>query len=127
MGERFPRPLGRYSLLGELAPPPAASTDGTSSSRLFVASGGAAGDRACVVKLLDGARPGLEAAGKLRHESIVRVLDAGRDGEQAFVALELVAGRDLAALTDGGKREVPLGAALLLARDVGRGLAQAHA
>jgi eukaryotic-like serine/threonine-protein kinase len=38
-----------------------------------------------------------EMAGRLRHEGIVRVYEAGEDGGLAFIAMELLSGQDLSA------------------------------
>ncbi|MBX3468043.1 MAG: serine/threonine protein kinase [Planctomycetes bacterium] len=90
--------------------------------------------RAVAVKLL---KPGtasrerrfqreVEALVRLRHEGLVRLLDAGDHHGWPFLVTELVEGESLEErLARDGPLEPPLAAALL--RDVARGLAHAHA
>jgi len=69
------------------------------------------------------------AMAKVSHRNVVAIHDAGRDGEQLFIAMELVAGTTLGQLL--AKRS-PAELRdwrrwLALVRDAGRGLAAAHA
>jgi len=67
---------------------------------------------------------------RLRHESIVTVFEAGREGETPYLAMEFVAGENLdekLAAARGAQQHVPLEAVLGWARDIARGLAAAHA
>jgi len=64
---------------------------------------------------------------RLEHPNIVRLVDRGRDGERTFMALELVDGRDLAALMkELPERHLSLGEALFVLDKCARGLAAAH-
>ena len=63
------------------------------------------------------------AAGGISHPSIVTIYDAGREGDTAFIAMELVEGRDLRALIAEG---VAPARAVEIAAAVGDGLAYAH-
>jgi len=64
------------------------------------------------------------AAGKLNHPAIITIHDVGREGELAYMAMELLPGIDLRQkLREGG---LPLREALGLAAEVADGLAFAH-
>jgi eukaryotic-like serine/threonine-protein kinase len=65
------------------------------------------------------------ALAQVSHPNIVAVLDVGTDGDEAFIAMELVHGRTLAEWI-AHARPPPLRIVEVLA-DVGRGLAAAHA
>ncbi|HEX4782319.1 MAG TPA: serine/threonine-protein kinase, partial [Usitatibacter sp.] len=64
------------------------------------------------------------AAGSLSHPSIVTIYDVGREGDSAFIAMELVEGDDLRELI----RNVSLtpGRSVAIAAAVAEGLAAAH-
>jgi hypothetical protein len=64
------------------------------------------------------------ALAAIDHPNVVRVFDAGRDGEHLFIAMELVDGRSLERVID----EAPIEPARLLPliRDVAHGLACIH-
>src|SRR5262245_38875206 len=65
-----------------------------------------------------------KALAALNHPHIAQVYDAGREGAHAYIAMELVAGEDLAALIQRGP--VQLSAALSIARQIADALATAH-
>ncbi len=66
-----------------------------------------------------------EVARAIDHPNVVRVIDAGRDGEAAFVAMEFVEGPSLAARLRKGS--LPWREAARIAADVLDALAAAHA
>ncbi len=64
-------------------------------------------------------------ASRLRHPNIVQVLDFDRDAEERlFLAMELVDGKDLAAMLGGGGVPVPV--AIFIATEMLRALGYAH-
>jgi hypothetical protein len=65
------------------------------------------------------------AAGGLSHPHIVTVFDAGVSDDRAYIAMELLKGRDLAQLRKEGWRATPAQAALIIRR-VADALAFAH-
>jgi serine/threonine-protein kinase len=65
------------------------------------------------------------AATVLRHPNIVACLDAGTDGQQPYLVMELIEGEDLAARLKRGGRLAPWQAARI-ALDVARALGVAH-
>ena len=65
------------------------------------------------------------AAGGLSHPHIVTVFDAGISDERAYIAMELLKGRDLRQLRQEGWRATPAQAALIIRR-VADALAYAH-
>jgi len=90
-------------------------------------------DRAVALKLLHGSNPlyrarllrEAQAMARLEHENVVHVYDAGVDGDQAWVAMELIHGTTVAEWlkqAPRGWREV-----VRVFRAAGRGLAAAHA
>ena len=83
------------------------------------------GDRVFVDMFLDEAR----IAATLDHPNIVRVVETGSAGGQHYMAMELLAGRDLAsvirALRDAGRR-APEAAAIRIIGDAAAGLHHAH-
>jgi serine/threonine-protein kinase len=52
-------------------------------------------------------RSEVRAAGRLHHPNIVAVYDAGRDGDVAYLVMELVHGGDLKGLLDSGRPLLP--------------------
>ena len=64
------------------------------------------------------------AAGGLAHPSIITVYDVGREADVAFIAMELVEGRELRELIAGG--EIGPGRAFEIAIQVAEALAFAH-
>lgn len=65
-----------------------------------------------------------KAAGGLNHPNIVTIHDIGRDGELAYMAMELLDGVDLRELMKHG--QLPLALALDIGAQVAEGLAFAH-
>ncbi len=65
------------------------------------------------------------AASALNHPNIVTIYEVGRAEGTAFIAMELVDGKTLRALLDGGA--LPLKKTLSLAAQIADGLAKAHA
>ncbi|MFH5821156.1 serine/threonine-protein kinase [Georgenia sp. AZ-5] len=65
------------------------------------------------------------ATAALEHPDIVTVYDAGVDGDTAYIVMERLRGRDLAAVLRDGP--LPLGEALRIASRVAGALAAAHA
>ena len=63
---------------------------------------------------------------KLSHRSIVRVFEAGEEGRQLYLAMELVEGTTLS-FELAGRNPMPLLRALNYAREVADALAHAHA
>jgi serine/threonine protein kinase len=64
------------------------------------------------------------AAGGVSHPSIITIYDVGREGDVAFIAMELVEGRELRELIAGG--ELTPSQAIELAALIADGLAYAH-
>ena len=64
------------------------------------------------------------AAGGLAHPSIITIYDVGREGDVAFIAMELVEGRELRELIQSG--EIPPSRACEIAIQVAEALAFAH-
>lgn len=60
----------------------------------------------------------------LNHPNIAQVYDAGREGSQAFIAMEFIHGEDLSARIHRGA--MPLREALTIARQIADALAAAH-
>lgn len=65
------------------------------------------------------------AAANLRHENIVQVIDCGREESTSYIAMEFVEGMDLKRFMDA-YGPPPLEMAVLILRDVCRGLEHAH-
>ena len=65
------------------------------------------------------------AAGRLNHPNIVTVFDAGISNDRAYIAMELLKGRDLRQLRQDGWRATPAQAALIVRR-VADALGYAH-
>lgn len=66
---------------------------------------------------------------QLQHPNIVQIFDLGRDGDEYFIAMELVHGKDLRAILDrvsSEGRTVPLAVALHIAMKVCEALHHAH-
>ena len=66
-----------------------------------------------------------QAAARLAHPNVVAIYDVGAVGDRIFVAMERIAGRDLAAWR--AERERGLGEIIDVFVQAGRGLAAAHA
>jgi eukaryotic-like serine/threonine-protein kinase len=70
-----------------------------------------------------------QVAIKLAHVNIAQVFEVGRVGDEYFLALEYVDGRDLRrtlTLLAQEKRRIPVDLALLIGRELANGLAYAH-
>jgi diguanylate cyclase (GGDEF)-like protein len=66
-----------------------------------------------------------KAAGHLNHPNIVTIHDLGRSGDMAYIAMELMEGRELQAILDSGKRLL-IEEVLNIAIQVANGLFYAH-
>jgi len=64
------------------------------------------------------------AASALNHPNIVSIYDVGRDGDFAYIAMELIEGRDLREQTADGP--MPLKTVLRVGAKIAEGLAAAH-
>jgi serine/threonine-protein kinase len=64
------------------------------------------------------------AASALNHPNIVSIYDVGRDGNHAYIAMELIEGKDLRDLTADGP--LPLKTVIRVAAKLADGLAAAH-
>jgi serine/threonine protein kinase len=70
-----------------------------------------------------------QVAIKLQHVNVAQVFEVGRVGDEYFLALEYVDGRDLRrtlALLGHRRRRMPADLALFIARELANGLAYAH-
>jgi serine/threonine protein kinase len=70
-----------------------------------------------------------QVAIKLQHVNVAQVFEVGRVGNEYFLALEYIDGRDLRrtlALLGHRKRRLPVDLALFIARELSNGLAYAH-
>lgn len=65
------------------------------------------------------------AAGALEHADILQVVDAGQDGNDAWIALEYVLGRDLSLFTKAGQL-LPVREVVQIGARLARALAYAH-
>jgi serine/threonine protein kinase len=130
---RLPAAFGRYLLLQRL------SRGGM--GEIFLAKHGLAGfeklavikkvlphlaeDSQFISRFVDEA----QVAIKLAHVNIAQVFEVGRVGDEYFLALEYVEGRDLRrtlSLLAQEKRRFPIDIALLVGREIANGLAYAH-
>jgi serine/threonine protein kinase len=130
---RLPAVFGRYLLLQRL------SRGGM--GEIFLAKHGLAGfEKLAVIKkvlphLAEDAQfisrfvDEAQVAIKLAHVNIAQVFEVGRVGDEYFLALEYVDGRDLRrtlTLLAQEKRRFPIDIALLIGRELANGLAYAH-
>ncbi len=131
--EGLPQVFGRYLLVQRL------SRGGM--GEIFLAKHGLAGfEKLCVIKKV---LPHLAAdaqfisrfvdeaqvAIKLQHVNIAQVFEVGRVGDEYFLALEFVEGRDLRrtlGLLGQRKQRFPVDLALFVGRELANGLAYAH-
>jgi len=70
-----------------------------------------------------------QVAIKLSHVNVAQVFEVGRVGDEYFLALEYIEGRDLRrtlALLDHRRERLPVDLALFIARELANGLAYAH-
>jgi eukaryotic-like serine/threonine-protein kinase len=130
---QLPQVFGRYLLVQRL------SRGGM--GEIFLAKHGLSGfEKLCVIKkvlphlaedeqfisrFVDEA----QVAIKLQHVNVAQVFEVGRVGNEYFLAIEYIEGRDLrrtlSVLQQRGQR-VPVDIALVIAREVANGLAYAH-
>src|SRR5262249_31982229 len=76
-------------------------------------------------RLLDEAK----VAVRLNHGNLVQVFDAGKVGDELYITMELIEGRDLRAVwnrTAERRSRIPMDVALLVVREIARGVAYAH-
>lgn len=66
-----------------------------------------------------------KAAGRLSHPNIVTIYDVGKSDDIAYIAMELLEGRELRDILNGGQR-LPVDEVLAIVMQVARGLAYAH-
>ena len=129
----LPQVFGRYLLVQRL------SRGGM--GEVFVAKHGLSGfEKICVIKkvlphLVEDERfisrfvDEAQVAIRLQHANIAQVFEVGRVGDEYFLAIELIEGRDLRrSLRELERRRerFPIDLALLIAREVANGLAYAH-
>ncbi|HET9700194.1 MAG TPA: serine/threonine-protein kinase [Burkholderiales bacterium] len=91
--------------------------------KIMAPSGGCAPD--ALVEARERFLLGGEAAGRLKHPDIVTVLEAGQDRGRAYIAMELLKGRDLAHRTRPDNL-LPLPLLLSIGARVAEALAYAH-
>jgi serine/threonine-protein kinase len=66
-----------------------------------------------------------KAAGRLAHPNVITVYDVGREGDIAFMAMELLEGRNLRMII-AESRKLPVPQAIRIAAQIADGLAYAH-
>ncbi len=66
-----------------------------------------------------------ETAGRLQHQNIVTIFDAGEEHDLAFIAMEYLKGKDLADVTKAGQL-LPVATVLSIVARVAEALAYAH-
>jgi len=128
MAERTPLQFGRFRVLGEL---------GRGAMGVVYRAEDPALGRAVAIKTItltgtDEERAHFEArflqearaAGGVGHPSIITIYDVGREGDVAFMAMELLDGRELRDLIRGGS--LPPSEAVEIAAQVAEALAVAH-
>jgi serine/threonine-protein kinase len=134
--DSFPRPFGRYTLLGNLA-------QGGMGALYLACTGEAGMEKLCVIKtvlpqLADKEyvarfRDEAKVVVKLSHGNLVPVFDANmassESGEEMYLAMEHVDGKDLRAVWNRcAKRGIafPVDVAVYIAKELSRGLHHAH-
>jgi serine/threonine protein kinase len=129
----FPRRFDQYVLLKPLAR--------GGMGELYLALAGARGmEKPCVIKTVlpslitgDSAQRFRDEAMvvvRLQHGNLVSVFDAGRNGNQVYIVMEYVDGKDLLAVWNrcAGKRvPFPIDVAAYIVKELARGLGYAHA
>ncbi|MDB4980715.1 MAG: serine/threonine protein kinase with repeat [Myxococcales bacterium] len=129
----FPRRFDQYVLLKPLAR--------GGMGELYLALAGARGmEKPCVIKTVlpslitgDSAQRFRDEAMvvvRLQHGNLVSVFDAGRNGDQVYIVMEYVDGKDLLAVWNrcAGKRvPFPIDVAAYIVKELARGLGYAHA
>ena len=122
VGKRF----GKFDLFGEL---------GRGSMSVVYKGRDSTNGRAVALKVLareskvtevdiERFRREAEAAAALQHPHIVAALEFGREGDQYWIAMDLVAGKSLDSMLEKGPLPPPK--AIEIARDVARALDHAH-
>jgi eukaryotic-like serine/threonine-protein kinase len=128
----FPRRFDQYVLLKPLAR--------GGMGELYLALAGARGmEKPCVIKTVlpslitgDSAQRFRDEAMvvvRLQHGNLVSVFDAGRNGDQVYIVMEYVDGKDLLAVWNrcAGKRvPFPIDVAAYIVKELARGLGYAH-
>jgi serine/threonine protein kinase len=128
----FPRPFGNYTLLAEMPK--------GGMGALYLGCRGEGGmEKLCVVKtvlphLADKEytarfKDEAKVVVRLSHGNIVPVFDAGFVGQELFMAMELVDGKDLRAVWNACAKKgiaFPVEVAVYVARELARGLHHAH-
>ena len=117
-------PLGRYTVFRDLGR--------GAIGRVYAVHDQATGakaalktlDRALHARLAQAFLKQAHSAGRLKHDHIVGIIDAGDAGETAYVAMELLEGQSLRALLDSGS--LPVARAIRVASEVADALAYAH-
>ncbi|WP_395059321.1 CHASE2 domain-containing serine/threonine-protein kinase [Polaromonas sp.] len=66
-----------------------------------------------------------ETAGRLQHQNIVTIFDAGEEHDLAYIAMEFLRGKDLADVTKDGQL-LPISKVLSIVASVAQALAYAH-
>jgi serine/threonine protein kinase len=147
-GEARPTELGRYTLVkllarGGMGEVFLARIEGVSTQRVNRGDAALLASRKpsiCVVKRIRGEYAADEnvvgrfvaearLAARMQHENIVSVYDLGRTGEDFFIVMEYVAGKDLRELLQRCRERrtpVPVDVALHVARELCRGLTYVH-
>ena len=128
MSEAEPKQLGRYRLLAELgrgamgvvyrAEDPLLNR--TVAIKTIIMTDDPAGRADFEARFLQEAK----AAGGLNHPNLITIHDVGREGDVAYMAMELLEGTELRELITRGR--LPLPFALDVAAQVADGLAHAH-
>lgn len=129
----FPQVFGKYVLLRPMAR--------GGMGELFLAAAGETGgfEKLCVVKKVlqdlddDGVRRRFldeaKVVVRLNHANLVQVFDAGRVGDDYYLAMELVEGKDLRAVWNRCAqlhRRIPVDFAMFVVRELCRGLDYVH-
>ncbi len=84
-----------------------------------------AADKQFISRFIDEA----QVAIKLQHVNVAQVFEVGRVGDEYFLALEYIEGRDLRrtlSLLGSRKQRLPVDLALFIGREMANGLAYAH-
>ena len=129
----FPRRFDQYVLLKPLAR--------GGMGELYLAASGARGmEKLCVIKTVLPNLVALENAKRFRdeamvvvrlqHGNLVPVFDAGRNGDQIYIAMEYVDGKDLLAVWNRCAQKrvpFPIDVAVYIVKELARGLGYAHA
>lgn len=129
----FPQVFGKYVLLRHMAR--------GGMGELFLAAAGETGgfEKLCVVKKVlqdlndDGVRRRFldeaKVVVRLNHANLVQVFDAGRVGDDYYLAMELIEGKDLRAVWNRCAqlhRRIPVDFAIFSIRELCRGLEYVH-